>query len=121
MKKTLKNIKEIRKKLGYSHDYIAYELNISQAAYSKLERNLTKLTVERLFELSNILEVPAAELLKCDVKNNNEDSKGITPTNQSIEDGYLERFNSQLEKIATLYEARLKDKDALIEQLKKGL
>lgn len=121
MEKTLKKIKEVRKKLGYSHDYMAYELDISQAAYSKVERNLTKLTVERLFELSKILEVPVSKLLECDVQNNNEDSKGITPTNQSIEGGYLETFNSQLEKITALYEARLKDKDELIEQLKKGL
>ncbi len=48
MENILENIKTIRKQKGYSHEYIAHELDISQVAYSKLEKNETKLTVERL-------------------------------------------------------------------------
>ncbi len=57
-------IKEQRKKKGFSHENMAHELNISQAAYSKIEKNETRLTVDRLFEIANILEVSVSELLE---------------------------------------------------------
>ena len=52
MEHVLRRIQEIRKQKGYSHEYIAQELEISQVAYTKLERNETKLTVERLYKIS---------------------------------------------------------------------
>ena len=39
MDQILENIKRIRKQKGYSHEYVAHELDISQVAYSKLEKN----------------------------------------------------------------------------------
>ena len=42
---------------------MAHELNISQAAYTKIEKNETKLTVDRLFQIAKILETPASELI----------------------------------------------------------
>ncbi|ODM52431.1 hypothetical protein BAX95_05410 [Elizabethkingia meningoseptica] len=51
----LNRIKEVRKELGYSHEYMAFELEISQAAYTNLERNDSRLTVERLFKIAAIL------------------------------------------------------------------
>ena len=43
MKHVVEKIKEIRKQKGYSHEYIAHELDISQVAYIKLEKGDTKL------------------------------------------------------------------------------
>jgi transcriptional regulator with XRE-family HTH domain len=49
----------------YSQEYIAFMLEISQAAYSKIERNETELTVKRLYEIAEILEIsPFAVLPK---------------------------------------------------------
>lgn len=69
MEATIERIKEARKTRGFSHEYAAHELNISQAAYSKLEKNETKLTVERLYKLAEILETPVADLLDVQAKN----------------------------------------------------
>lgn len=56
-------IKDIRKEKGYSHEYMAHMLNISQVAYSKIEKNETKLTVERLFKIAEILETKIEDVL----------------------------------------------------------
>ncbi len=52
MEKIINKIREIRKDRGYSHEYMAHLLDISQVAYSKIEKNETKLTVERLFKIA---------------------------------------------------------------------
>lgn len=51
---------------NYSQKYIATKMGISQNAYSKIENNITQLTVHHIKELSKILEVPLADLLKDD-------------------------------------------------------
>lgn len=120
MEQVLENIKRIRKHKGYSHEYVAHELNISQVAYSKLEKSETKLTVERLYKLAEILEVEVSELL--DIKATNQ----FNQTNKENAVAYLQQTanfyqenKAQNEKIIELYEERLQDKDRLINRLEK--
>lgn len=47
----------------YSQEYMAFMLNISQAAYSKIERDETELTVQRIFDIGEILEINPFTLL----------------------------------------------------------
>lgn len=56
--KVIERVKEARKEKGFSHENMAVELDISQAAYTNLEKNESKLTVERLIKISEILEKP---------------------------------------------------------------
>ena len=70
MNKIMNKIRKIREKKGYSQEYMQEKLNMSQAAYSNLEANKTKLTVEKLLEISEILEVPVESLIQDDTKNN---------------------------------------------------
>uniref|UniRef100_UPI00404888C5 helix-turn-helix domain-containing protein n=1 Tax=Flavobacterium sp. TaxID=239 RepID=UPI00404888C5 len=56
MENVIEKIKDIRKEKGYSHEYMAHMLDISQVAYSKIEKQETKLSVERLFKIAEILE-----------------------------------------------------------------
>lgn len=57
------NIKKVRKIKSLTQDYLATKLNISQNAYSKIELGHSKLTVERLFQISAILDVQIMQLL----------------------------------------------------------
>lgn len=57
MKSLIEKIIAIRKKKGYSHEYMGYKLNISQVAYSKIEKGETRLSVERLYRIGQILSV----------------------------------------------------------------
>lgn len=120
MEEVIKKIKEVRKQKGYSHEYIAHALDISQVAYSKLEKNETKLTVERLYNLAEILEVHVGDLL--DIKSTNQ----FNQTNKENTTGYLQQTanfyqdsKDQNDKIIKLYESRLEDKERLIIQLEK--
>ena len=48
---------------GYSQEYMGFMLDISQAAYSKIERNETELTIRRIYEIAEILEISPFTLL----------------------------------------------------------
>lgn len=58
IEKVLDKISSTRKKKGLSHENMAFELGISQAAYTNMERNESKLTVERLIRISAVLDKP---------------------------------------------------------------
>ena len=57
------NIRRIRGFRNYTQDYLAAKLGISQNAYSKLELGYSKLTLERLFNISTILDVELMQIL----------------------------------------------------------
>lgn len=58
------NIRKIREHLNYTQEYLAMKLNISQNAYSKIELGYTKITLERLYQIAQVLEVDVIELIK---------------------------------------------------------
>lgn len=118
MEEILNRIKEHRKRKGFSYETMAFELGISTTAYRKIELNHSKLTLERLFQISKILDTEIGELL--DIKPNNQ----LTQINNENSTGYLQQIENfhqesieKSEKIEALYEARLKDKDLVINQL----
>ncbi|MDB5132821.1 MAG: ATP-binding region ATPase domain protein [Mucilaginibacter sp.] len=57
------NIKKARLYRNYSQDYLAYKLNISQNAYSKVELGITKVTIDRLVKIAAVLEIDVTRLL----------------------------------------------------------
>jgi transcriptional regulator with XRE-family HTH domain len=120
MERIVKIIEKTRMLKGYSHEYMALKLDISQAAYSKLENNATKLSVERLFKIAEILEVEVDFLLELKVSSN------FTQTTRDNSVGYLQKIENfyqenkdQLNKIIYLYEERIKEKDLLIDLMNK--
>lgn len=56
-------IRILRLTKNYSQEYMAFMLEISQAAYSKLERNETEFTVPRIYAIAEILEVSPFRLM----------------------------------------------------------
>jgi transcriptional regulator with XRE-family HTH domain len=60
------NIRNKREKLNYTQEYLATKLGISQNAYSKIELGYTKITVERLFQIAEILETDLIELINAE-------------------------------------------------------
>jgi len=57
------NIRRIREGKGYTQEYLAMKLGISQNAYSKIELGYTKITLERLFQIAKIIEVEIVTLM----------------------------------------------------------
>lgn len=118
----INKIKELRISKGFSHDNMAHELDISQAAYTKLENNETKLSVERLFQIAKILDTPINELLELNsdrvYNQNNYDS--ATGNHQYIENLYQENkeayqdfINSLIQEILHLKEQNSKLMDLI--------
>jgi len=63
VKKVAASIRKIREHRNYTQEYLAAKLKISQNAYSKIELGYTKITIDRLFHIADILEVSSVELL----------------------------------------------------------
>lgn len=62
----LLKIKNIRIKKGLTQADVANELHLSPDAYTKIERGVNMLSVERLFKISEIIDVGVIELLSDD-------------------------------------------------------
>ncbi|MBS1529362.1 MAG: helix-turn-helix transcriptional regulator [Bacteroidetes bacterium] len=63
IKKVAHNIRKIREYRNYTQEYLAAKLRISQNAYSKIELGHTRITIDRLFHIANILEVDPIDIL----------------------------------------------------------
>ena len=92
---------------------MAMNLGIWQTAYTKLERGDTKLTVERLFKIADILEVTLDEILESEtsVQQNIHNNEKVTAIgHQRIEN--LHQENKEV------YEKLIQAKDEQIAFLK---
>lgn len=56
-------VRILREFRGYSQEYMAMNMDISQSAYSKIEAGKCTLTIDRLKDISELLEVEISELL----------------------------------------------------------
>lgn len=104
-------IKLTRELKGFSQEYLASELNISQSAYSDLENNKTKLNIKRLQKIADILDEDIFSLISGNPITLSDNQKGGVANNAMV-------INQLSEKIIEQYEQRLKEKDDVIEFLK---
>ena len=63
VKSVSSNIRKVREFRDYTQEYLAMKLGISQNAYSKIELAYTRITLERLIQIAQILEVDSVDLL----------------------------------------------------------
>lgn len=102
-------IKKVRELRGYSQQYMGDELILSTRAYSKIETGETQLTIKRVNQISEILEIDALELLGFDhlqIFNNAESA--------NINSGYPHIY----EKLIAQYERHIKSLEEQIQLLK---
>lgn len=71
-------IKQIRELKGYSQEYMAMRLDMSQNNYSPIEAEEVKLTLDRLSQIAEILDVNPLDILSFDkdLVFNNHNQKG---------------------------------------------
>ena len=96
-------IKRVRERKGYSQEFMASQLDISQASYARLESQKSKVSTERLQKIADILDVSVFSLLdssKLTIQNqtNNEGAYG----NGYIENLYIENKETLKKLIQTL-------------------
>lgn len=106
-------VKKTRYEKNYSQDHhIAKKLGITQKAYSKIENNETKLNVDTLTRIAEILEVDVASFFNSSEKPVLNDFSTRTGGDNVI------YKNNSIEKIEELYKEIIKAKDSEIETLK---
>lgn len=119
--KVLEKLKEARKEKGFSHENMAAELGISQAAYTNLERNEAKLSVERLLKISEILEKPVYYFFEANPNNIYNQTFSENAYGGHIENLYQENKEAN-SRLASSYEngiANLKEEIAFLRGLVK--
>lgn len=111
MNKTIgKKLLELRKQKNLSQEQVADMLCISQSAYGRIETGESNSWANHLNKLCSIFEIQPEELVKSDgmIINHNQQGGG----------GYIQVVNQLSEKLIEQYEARLREKDAVIALLK---
>lgn len=112
------NIRKIREQKGFSQEYMANELDISQASYARLENEDTKITVERLQKIAEILETNIIDFFNTDkFIIHNQNYEGSYGGNSYVQNLNVENKETTA-KLITSYEERLKEKDEQIHFLK---
>jgi transcriptional regulator with XRE-family HTH domain len=94
-------IKQLRELKNFTQEYIAQQLDLSTRAYSKIESGETQLTINRLNEISKILEIDPFEILRFDHNNifNNCSQEGnyntIGTTTFQIPEKLIQQYEKQ--------------------------
>lgn len=96
-------IRNIRKSRGFSQEYVAKRLRITQKAFSKIECGETHLNWEKLNHIATILNVNIWELVDTNKNHNQKISEGI----------------NLLEELIKKYEDRIKMLELKVSQLEK--
>ncbi len=108
IEKVLEKLKEARKEKGFSHENMATELGISQAAYTNIEKNESKLTVERLLKISEILEKPTYYFFETSPNNIYNQTFSENAYGGHIENLYHDNKETQT-RLAESYETSIKN------------
>lgn len=108
-------IRQIRELKNITQEHIAQQLGISTRAYSKIESGETQLTIQRVNEISRVLDVDPMDLLGFDGKKifniyNSHDINNIKHVNlpEKLMEQYEKTIRS-LENEITLLKALLKE------------
>ena len=110
----IQKITVLRSKKGYTYENMANELFITAAAYRKIETGETKLSLERLFKISEVLQESVSSLLEAAEEN----IFNQTNSENTIGNQYQQRIGYFYQENKEVYEKLLKSKDEQIELLK---
>lgn len=107
------NIKKIREIKGFSQDYVATKLDITQNSYSKIERGETHLTIDKLSAICKVLEIDFNTLFNFNenlIFNNCKQTGNFGNNNTLV-------LNT-IEKLEEVYNKLIQSKDSEINTLK---
>jgi len=94
-------IKSIRETKGYSQSYMAKKLNITQQAYSTIEKTPENMSLRKLYDIAELMQVELITLL------------GIE--NEYVQNNFNQHGGSAATKLVNYY--NVEEKDSLYERL----
>lgn len=95
-------LKQLRELKNFTQEHVAQQLGLTTRAYSKIESGETQLTINRLNEISKILDVDPIEAMGFDHKNvfNNCKQEGnyntIGSSTYQVPDKLLEQYEGRI-------------------------
>jgi transcriptional regulator with XRE-family HTH domain len=100
-----KKVRKIRELKGFTQEYLAEQLGISQRAYSKLERDEVKMSWDKIVAISRTLEVRPEDLVTF-----NEETIFNFNSQSGGQSGKIENLVIQIpEKLIEQYESRISE------------
>jgi transcriptional regulator with XRE-family HTH domain len=100
--KVLSNIRKVRELRNVTREQLAADLGLSSSGYSKIERGEIELTLLRLYQIADALEVKAQQILEFDVsqvlKNHLENTAaafGPQPLQNDLVRKYIEKLEEE--------------------------
>jgi transcriptional regulator with XRE-family HTH domain len=100
----ISNIKKFRELKNITREQIADELELSASGYSKIERGEIELSVTRLFQIANILDIEVSKIMNFDVTTIFNISHNSGMNGQVTVDNYTNSKDEYLEKYVKLLE-----------------
>lgn len=94
-----KNLRKIRELKGYSQEYVAKALDISQRNYCRIEKDEGELNLSRLTEISTILEVTPQQIMGFDERfifENCTNAFGINENYYACSEQEKEQYKAQI-------------------------
>jgi transcriptional regulator with XRE-family HTH domain len=106
MKNIGDNIKKFRELKNITREQLASDLKMSLSNYSKIERGEIDLTISRVHEIANILEIDVSQILNFDATqifniSNNQLVQGVNAKQENVHfhaDDYKEKYIKMLEE-----------------------
>ena len=110
---TEQKIKNIRELKDFTQEYMAEQLGITQAAYSKIETGQTKLTPNKISDIAEIFDMDASDLIDLDMQKYFNNLRNVKGSNNGITITQDETIKKFYDEVVALH----KDKITLLEKL----
>ena len=110
---TEQKIKSIRELKNLTQEYMAEQLGITQAAYSKIETGQTKLTPNKISDIAEIFDMDASDLMAYDMQKYFNSFNNVKRSNNGSTITQDESIKNLYDEVVALY----KDKITLLEKL----
>lgn len=81
-------IRTLRVQHAYTQEYVAYKLDMSQNAYSKIERGVTRLDIDHIYRLANVYNVPVTSLLPAPSASTSINTAGLPELFKKVRDAF---------------------------------
>src|SRR5690554_774112 len=110
---TEQKIKNIRELKDFTQEYMAEQLGITQAAYSKIETGQTKLTPNKILDIAEIFDMDASDLMAYDMQKYFNSFNNVKGSNNGSTITHDESIKNLYDEVVALH----KDKITLLEKL----
>ena len=100
----ISNIKKFRELKNITREQIADELELSASGYSKIERGEIELSVTRLIQIANVLDIEVSKIMNFDVTTIFNISNNTGMNGQVKVDNYTNSKDEYLDKYVKLLE-----------------